>query len=229
MTKLRANNSPDTHQTRKAVRATLILIPLLGLHYILTPFRPEAKSEWEGIYESIAAVCTSFQGLCVAMLFCFCNGEVMSVIKKKIKSTFNLKGGPHFNDNYYLSNNNYNNVMRSRSNTVITTTAQLNFKAPLNSVSATTTTTSLHNAGLRSSSIAYLEHSSKASPMSLNQKPIYHQSNGTASNSGSVLTNITASPLQTGKQLDAVVAELRDIEETVNLLPTENPTAPPEQ
>ncbi|XP_068219657.1 calcitonin gene-related peptide type 1 receptor-like [Palaemon carinicauda] len=40
VTKLRANHVPaDTNGTRKAVRATLILIPLLGLHYVLMPFR----------------------------------------------------------------------------------------------------------------------------------------------------------------------------------------------
>lgn len=99
-------------QNRKAVRATLILIPLLGLHYILTPFRPEAKSDWEGIYETIAAVCTSFQGLCVAMLFCFCNGEVITVIKKKLKNTFNLSHRGPAND-----------LLRSRSNTLATTYA----------------------------------------------------------------------------------------------------------
>lgn len=40
VTKLRANHvAPDTRGTRKAVRATLILIPLLGLHYVLMPLR----------------------------------------------------------------------------------------------------------------------------------------------------------------------------------------------
>lgn len=89
------------------------MIPLLGLHYILTPFRPEAKSEWEVIYESITAVCTSFQGLCVAMLFCFCNGEVSFVIKKKLKNTFNLNQLFPDRNNKTDSTN-----FRSRSNTV---------------------------------------------------------------------------------------------------------------
>lgn len=96
----------NSNQNRKAVRATLILIPLLGLHYMLTPFRPDAKSEWEVIYEIIAAVCTSFQGLCVAMLFCFCNGEVINAIKKKLKDSFLFKRDSK-------------RTMRSRSNTAI--------------------------------------------------------------------------------------------------------------
>ncbi|GBN16326.1 Calcitonin gene-related peptide type 1 receptor, partial [Araneus ventricosus] len=61
VTKLRAVNSPDTHQTRKAVRATLILIPLLGLHYVVTPFRPVPRSPGEAIYETVSAIVTSFQ------------------------------------------------------------------------------------------------------------------------------------------------------------------------
>lgn len=46
------------------------------------------------------------------MLFCFCNGEVIAVIKKKLKDTFNLSHGRPPND-----------LMRSRSNTLATTCA----------------------------------------------------------------------------------------------------------
>lgn len=49
------------NNNRKAVRATLILIPLLGLQYVLTPFRPPPGSPGEIIYEVLAAVFTSFQ------------------------------------------------------------------------------------------------------------------------------------------------------------------------
>ncbi|XP_063595561.1 calcitonin gene-related peptide type 1 receptor-like isoform X2 [Penaeus indicus] len=84
VTKLRANHvAADTNGTRKAVRATLILIPLLGLHYVLMPFRPAKGSHWEFVYEVISAVVSSFQGFCVALLFCFCNSEVIMAVKKK--------------------------------------------------------------------------------------------------------------------------------------------------
>lgn len=88
VTKLRETSSishssaQDTHQIRKAVRATLILIPLLGLQYVLTPFRPPPGSPGENVYEVLAAIFTSFQGLAVALLFCFFNGEVIIVLKK---------------------------------------------------------------------------------------------------------------------------------------------------
>ncbi|XP_054168603.1 calcitonin gene-related peptide type 1 receptor-like [Oppia nitens] len=87
VTKLRAVNTSDTHQTRKAVRATLILIPLLGLQFMLTPFRPETRTTAEKIYEIVSAIVTSLQGLCVALLFCFFNGEVLQNLKKKWNQT----------------------------------------------------------------------------------------------------------------------------------------------
>ncbi|KAG8186539.1 hypothetical protein JTE90_020842 [Oedothorax gibbosus] len=92
VTKLRAVNSPDTHQTRKAVRATLILIPLLGLHYVVTPFRPEKKSTGEVVYETVSAIVTSFQGLGVALLFCFFNGEVIALVRKKWHQALLMRG-----------------------------------------------------------------------------------------------------------------------------------------
>ncbi|KAG1650523.1 Calcitonin gene-related peptide type 1 receptor [Nymphon striatum] len=98
----------NAHFSRKAVRATLILIPLLGLHYILIPFRPETKSPGEAVYETVSAVVTSLQlrregqnreigplisidligegrtGLCVSFLFCFTNAEIYYLLKKTL-------------------------------------------------------------------------------------------------------------------------------------------------
>ncbi|CAD7077512.1 unnamed protein product [Hermetia illucens] len=72
----------------QAVRATLLLVPLLGLQYILTPFRPEPGHPWEHAYEVLSAFTASFQGLCVATLFCFCNGEVIAQVKRKWRTVF---------------------------------------------------------------------------------------------------------------------------------------------
>ncbi|CAO1399910.1 unnamed protein product [Diamesa tonsa] len=71
-----------------AFRATLLLVPLLGLQYILTPFRPGEGHPYEAAYEIISAFTASFQGLCVATLFCFCNGEVIAQIKRKWRNVF---------------------------------------------------------------------------------------------------------------------------------------------
>jgi len=45
----------------QAVRATLLLVPLLGLHYLVTPFRPSENHPWEGVYEVTSAITASFQ------------------------------------------------------------------------------------------------------------------------------------------------------------------------
>lgn len=73
---------PSLASLRKAVRATFILLPLLGLHYVVMPFRPESGAPGEFAYQIVSAVITSFQGLCVSVLFCFCNGEVLEVLRK---------------------------------------------------------------------------------------------------------------------------------------------------
>ncbi|KAK8785419.1 hypothetical protein V5799_008213, partial [Amblyomma americanum] len=60
VTKLRAVDSPDSENIRKAARATLILLPLLGLHYVVTPFRPERDRIFL-VYEVFSALVTSLQ------------------------------------------------------------------------------------------------------------------------------------------------------------------------
>lgn len=42
-------------------RATLLLVPLLGMQYVLTPFKPEPGHPWEIVYEVVSAFTTSFQ------------------------------------------------------------------------------------------------------------------------------------------------------------------------
>lgn len=36
-------------------------MPLLGLQYILTPFRPPTGHPWERVYEAVSAFTASFQ------------------------------------------------------------------------------------------------------------------------------------------------------------------------
>uniref|UniRef100_A0A182S8M1 G-protein coupled receptors family 2 profile 2 domain-containing protein n=1 Tax=Anopheles maculatus TaxID=74869 RepID=A0A182S8M1_9DIPT len=68
--------------------ATLLLVPLLGLQYILTPFRPGNGHPYERTYETMLACTSSFQGLFVAVLFCFLNGEVIAQVKRKWRTVF---------------------------------------------------------------------------------------------------------------------------------------------
>ncbi|KOC60173.1 Calcitonin receptor [Habropoda laboriosa] len=92
--KLRAGPTIGTQPSRsmrQAFRATLLLVPLLGLHYLVIPFRPPKNHPWEQFYEVLSAITASFQGLCVAILFCFCNGEVIAQFKRKWEGTALLR------------------------------------------------------------------------------------------------------------------------------------------
>ncbi|KAJ2938040.1 hypothetical protein O0L34_g14494 [Tuta absoluta] len=90
-TKLRAGGGPAGAQRPSAtalhaLRATCLLAPLLGLQYLLTPIRPtyeDLPSNWFRVYEYVSALTTSLQGLCVAVLYCFCNGEVLAQLRRK--------------------------------------------------------------------------------------------------------------------------------------------------
>ncbi|KPJ15429.1 Calcitonin gene-related peptide type 1 receptor [Papilio machaon] len=66
-----------------ALRATCLLAPLLGLQYLLTPFRPDRSASWWLAYEYVSALTISLQGLCVAVLYCFCNGEVLAQLRRR--------------------------------------------------------------------------------------------------------------------------------------------------
>ncbi|XP_031767530.2 calcitonin gene-related peptide type 1 receptor-like [Galleria mellonella] len=75
---------PNQHASlaaRKATRAALILIPLFGLHFVLIPLRPPSGTQEERVYQIVSAFLTSLQGLCVAVLFCFTNHDVLTTTK----------------------------------------------------------------------------------------------------------------------------------------------------
>nr|XP_022309486.1 calcitonin gene-related peptide type 1 receptor-like [Crassostrea virginica]XP_022309487.1 calcitonin gene-related peptide type 1 receptor-like [Crassostrea virginica]XP_022309488.1 calcitonin gene-related peptide type 1 receptor-like [Crassostrea virginica]XP_022309489.1 calcitonin gene-related peptide type 1 receptor-like [Crassostrea virginica] len=76
--KMRSVNQRNFEQYKKTVRAVLILIPLLGLQYILMPLKIDSF-----LYQIVTAIITSYQGALTAVLFCFLNGEVVLLIKRK--------------------------------------------------------------------------------------------------------------------------------------------------
>ncbi|XP_062578864.1 calcitonin gene-related peptide type 1 receptor-like [Saccostrea cucullata] len=81
LSKIRSFNQRDSNQFRKTVRAIFILVPLLGLQYILMPLNNDSF-----IYKITVAVVTSYQGAVIAVLFCFLNGKVINLIKRKIRT-----------------------------------------------------------------------------------------------------------------------------------------------
>ncbi|KAL5007242.1 hypothetical protein ScPMuIL_016048 [Solemya velum] len=96
VTKLRANNSVESAQIRKAIKATIVLMPLLGLTNLLFVMGPEDKGGLQVAYHVTNAILQSSQGSFVAILYCFMNGEVRNCIKQKwyrFKIRHNLKPG----------------------------------------------------------------------------------------------------------------------------------------
>ncbi|CAG5126885.1 unnamed protein product, partial [Candidula unifasciata] len=81
MTKLR--QVPNVNENRKAAKATLILVPLFGLQFLILPVRPELDSVLYPFYLHFMSLVMSLQGTLVAIIFCFCNGEVKSLILRK--------------------------------------------------------------------------------------------------------------------------------------------------
>ncbi|KAI4885377.1 hypothetical protein NFI96_003711 [Prochilodus magdalenae] len=81
ITKLKVTHQAESSLYMKAVRATLILVPLLGIQFVLLSYKPEGQLSSE-IYEYVMNILMHYQGLLVATIFCFFNGEVQSVLRR---------------------------------------------------------------------------------------------------------------------------------------------------
>ncbi|XP_055389094.1 calcitonin gene-related peptide type 1 receptor isoform X2 [Condylostylus longicornis] len=73
---------------RKAVRATIILVPLFGIQHFLIPYRPEHGTPLEKAYELMSVFLVSLQGVCVSCLFCFANHDVLFVMRNLLSRVF---------------------------------------------------------------------------------------------------------------------------------------------
>ncbi|XP_077370167.1 calcitonin gene-related peptide type 1 receptor-like [Festucalex cinctus] len=81
ITKLRVTHQAESSLYMRAVRATLILIPLLGIQFVLLPYKP--REHWVSeIYLYIMEILMHYQGLLVSTIFCFFNGEVQTVLRR---------------------------------------------------------------------------------------------------------------------------------------------------
>ncbi|XP_061587040.1 vasoactive intestinal polypeptide receptor 2-like [Cololabis saira] len=71
----------DQSQYRRLAKSTLLLIPLFGIHYVVFVSPTESIAEDYKIFFDLAL--GSFQGLVVAILYCFLNSEVQGELKRK--------------------------------------------------------------------------------------------------------------------------------------------------
>ncbi|KAK5644232.1 hypothetical protein RI129_008077 [Pyrocoelia pectoralis] len=86
ITKLRSANSAETQQYRKAAKALLVLIPLLGITYILVIVGPAEDGLFKSIYDVVRAILLSTQGFTVALFYCFLNTEVKNTVRHRFNS-----------------------------------------------------------------------------------------------------------------------------------------------
>ncbi|XP_004389715.1 calcitonin receptor [Trichechus manatus latirostris] len=103
--KMRQNREAESHMYLKAVRATLFLVPLLGIQFVVFPWRPSNKVLGK-IYDYLMHSLIHFQGFFVASIYCFWNNEVQTTVKRhwvQFKIEWNQRWGSR-NSNRPASN-----------------------------------------------------------------------------------------------------------------------------
>lgn len=85
VTKLRAHNTHESSRIKKAIRATVILMPLLGLTNLIMLFNPNDGGSYASVYQVTNVVLHSNQGILISIFYCFLNGEVRRVIRQKYR------------------------------------------------------------------------------------------------------------------------------------------------
>ncbi|KAK9964999.1 hypothetical protein ABG768_004114 [Culter alburnus] len=85
LSKYKADQVKFTDYRYSLARATLVLIPLLGIHEIVFSIIINESVEGSNRYarDFVHLTLSSFQGLLVAVLYCFANGEVQAELKKR--------------------------------------------------------------------------------------------------------------------------------------------------
>ncbi|XP_029934276.1 glucagon-like peptide 2 receptor [Myripristis murdjan] len=85
LSKLKADQVKFTDYRYSLARATLVLIPLLGIHEVVFTVLIDECVEGSSRYARnfINLTLSSFQGFFVAVLYCFANGEVQAELKKR--------------------------------------------------------------------------------------------------------------------------------------------------
>ncbi|XP_021374228.1 PDF receptor-like [Mizuhopecten yessoensis] len=77
-------NEPQVTKVRKAVKAALVLLPLLGITNFVVMTDPPADNVTKfGIWSYTTYFLVSFQGFLISLLYCFLNGEVQLTLRKR--------------------------------------------------------------------------------------------------------------------------------------------------
>ncbi|GAU98953.1 hypothetical protein RvY_10023 [Ramazzottius varieornatus] len=85
LTKLRDSHQSDTVQIRKAVKATIVLAPLMGVTHLIWAIPPptdfNSPFAWFAAWMYVSHFLRSFEGFFVALIYCFLNSEVQEALK----------------------------------------------------------------------------------------------------------------------------------------------------
>ncbi|KAK0057714.1 corticotropin-releasing factor receptor 2, partial [Biomphalaria pfeifferi] len=81
--KLRGNTTVEIQQVRKATRAIIVLLPILGVHFLVTYLFEFVSPALEIYLFYITNGLQASQGIMVPLLYCFLNGEVHTAIRQK--------------------------------------------------------------------------------------------------------------------------------------------------
>uniref|UniRef100_A0AC34Q6R9 Calcitonin receptor n=1 Tax=Panagrolaimus sp. JU765 TaxID=591449 RepID=A0AC34Q6R9_9BILA len=110
-----SHNTSEMDRMKKSVKAALMLIPLLGIPNIMQtiPFSPTQENiVYFGIWTYCASFTYMYQGLFIAIIYCFTNREVQAVIKScysryrlRHTSTTELRRGSKSCASYYQVRN----------------------------------------------------------------------------------------------------------------------------
>ena len=75
-------------------------VPLFGLHFILSPYVMCDSAPMSQFYNFFNRLIEGIQGLIVAMMYCFFNGEVTNLLKKTLLSIKFFKWTKKNNSNF---------------------------------------------------------------------------------------------------------------------------------
>ncbi|CAL1274974.1 unnamed protein product [Larinioides sclopetarius] len=114
ITKLRIATSAESKQYRKAAKALLVLIPLLGTTYMLVIVTPSHRTA-RVVFSYLQAVLLSTQGFTVAILYCFLNGEVQKSMRhlwRRWSTRRTVHGSQRYSLSYRSSNCERDNTLK---------------------------------------------------------------------------------------------------------------------
>ncbi|KAJ3654344.1 hypothetical protein Zmor_013537 [Zophobas morio] len=90
--KLRESRTSEIEQVRKAVRAAIFLLPLMGIANVFFWVDYRFTEAWKlALWSYSNYFLSSFQGFFVAILYCFLNGEVQTAVKNSFYLHMSLR------------------------------------------------------------------------------------------------------------------------------------------